>query len=557
MSISGKKWVIQNENEQFNLIAKLLENRGITNAEKADLFFRGSFSHLHDPYLLKDMDLAVSRLKSAIAQKESVVIFGDYDVDGITATALLFDFLRKVGADVSYTLPHREKDGYGLKKHFIQQFKEKGVRLIVTVDCGTSSLQEIEMAYALGMEVIVTDHHGLPDTLPSAEAIVNPHRPDCPYPNKAICGSSIAYKLVEALAESYLSPDERKCYLQKQLGVVALGVVGDCMELKDENRILVKEGLRQLAAGSSDSIQALMEAAGLSGQRITSTTLGFQIAPRINAAGRIDHPEHAFELLMGQLEKAYILNELNEKRRHMTKIHTCQAREQVDSWPELPNIIVVHHPDWPAGLLGLIASKMAEIYHRPAIALQEQEDKWVASMRSVNDFNITETLRETLSPLCLAYGGHAMAGGFTLKKEYAETFKTLIKKVGDQQLKKEELIKILPIDCEAKSHELTFEMIRKMEWLEPFGNSNPEPTFVVKKVSIQAIKPLGKDQDHLKFILSHENKTLNAIAFRFGKHLDKIDAAQTYDIACRMGINQWNGREELQLQILDLKVSQC
>ena len=269
MSILGKKWVIRNENKDINLIAKLLQNRGIDSAEKVESFFDATLSDLHDPALMKEMDKAVDRIKKAIEKKEKIMIFGDYDVDGITATAILYDFLKKTGADVHYKLPNRADDGYGLQDYFIKQFKDDNIDLIVTVDCGTSNVKEVELSNKLGIDVIVTDHHTIPKKLPDAYAIVNPHRADCKYPNKDICGSSISYKLVSALARDLWDEDKAEEYLDCQLAVVALGVVGDCMALTGENRVLVREGLKRLIAGKHAGILALLEEANLPLNKIT------------------------------------------------------------------------------------------------------------------------------------------------------------------------------------------------------------------------------------------------------------------------------------------------
>lgn len=270
MSLFGKKWIIRNTDESLNVIAKLLQNRGIDTPEKAQAFFGGKLADLYSPTLLKDMDKAVERIKQAVLKKEKLMVFGDYDVDGITATALLYGFLKKVGADVYYTLPHREEDGYGLKDYFIEQFKKDGIHLIVTVDCGTANLKEIKEAQALGIDVVVTDHHTMPKTLPPALAIVNPKRPDCAYPNKDICGSSIAFKLISQLAPELMNKAEAKDYLGKQLGLVAMGIIGDCMPVKGENRILVREGLKSLKAGDHEGVTALLNEAGIDLEKISS-----------------------------------------------------------------------------------------------------------------------------------------------------------------------------------------------------------------------------------------------------------------------------------------------
>lgn len=556
MSVLGKKWVIKNQDDELTIIAKLLKNRGIDSPEKAEWFFNGSLADLHDPRLLKEMEKAVGRIKKAIQDREAIMVFGDYDVDGITATAILYDFLKKAGADVYYTLPNREKDGYGLKDYFIESFKKRGIKLIVTVDCGTSNLNEVKKANELGIDVVITDHHSMPQELPPALAIVNPKQPDCEYPNKEICGSSIAYKLVFALARDLWPLEQAEPYLDDQLGIVALGVVGDCMALTGENRILVREGVKRLTDGKHAGIIALLEEANLSPSKITSTTIGFQIGPRINAAGRLDDPEHAFKLLIGDLEKAGTLNRLNEERRHITKQYIEEAMAQLDDSKPLPNIIVLINKHWRSGLLGLIANGISETYHRPTIVMQERENEIVGSMRSVNDFDITSAIREVAIDLFTAFGGHAMAGGFTLPKENLDEFLKRVRAVGEMKINPDDFVGTLAIDCELRPDELSFETCHKLTHLEPFGAENPEPTLLIKNATIVRIRQVGKASEHLQFPIRHGDKTVDAIAFRFGQHLDKIDLAKSHDLVCNIEINEWNGNKKLQLRVVDLKPSE-
>ncbi len=554
MSLLGKKWVIQNSDDKLNIIAKLLQNRGIDSPEKAERFFNGDLSGLHDPKLLKGMDRAVDRIKKAIENKEKIMVFGDYDVDGVTATAILYDFLKKAGADVNYTLPNRDKDGYGLKNYFIEQFKKAEIQLIVTVDCGTSNFEEIKLANDLGMEVVVTDHHSIPEKLPPAYAIVNAKRPDCDYPNKEACGSTIAYKLVSVLARELWPAEKAEEYLDHQLGVVALGIVGDCMALTGENRILVREGVKRLMDGKNPGVLALLQEANLPTDKITSMTIGFQIGPRLNAAGRLDDPQHAFELLIGNLEKAQTLNELNDKRRTMTRKYIDEAVAEIEKMNSLPNIIVLINKEWKAGLLGLIANGISEKFHRPTIAMQEKESDMVASMRSVNNFDITACLREAVGDLFTAFGGHGMAGGFTMPKKNLDEFLKRVEEVGKAKINPDEFIGTLNIDCELGPEELSFETCHKFNKLEPFGAANPEPTLLIKNAKILSIRPVGKGE-HLQLPVRYGDQTIGAIAFRFGKHLDKIDPEKPHDIVFNLEINEWNGYKKLQMRIVDLKPS--
>jgi len=555
MSLFGKTWIVKNSDGKLNVIAKLLQNRGIDSPEKAKAFFEGKLADLHSPALLLDMEKAAERIRMAVRNKERIMVFGDYDVDGITATALLFGFLKKVGADVHYTLPHRENDGYGMKSYFIEQFKKDGVQLIVTVDCGTANLKEIELANSLGMNVVVTDHHSMPKTLPAAVAIVNPKRPDCLYPNKDICGSSIAFKLISHLAIELMGEAEAKEYLGKQMGLVAMGVIGDCMPVTGENRILVREGLKSLKAGDHEGVTALLAEAGIDLEKINSGVLAFQVSPRINAAGRVDTPNHALELLLGTLEKAVTLNELNEKRKTMARQFVEEAKAQIDP-SNPPNIVVVKSKNWRAGLLGLIASDLVEKFGRPTIAMQEREHEYVASMRSINNFDITGYLREKAGSLFSAFGGHTMAGGFSLPKENLEKFMEQVEIIAKNHVDPSHFGGSIAIECEIMPSEITFETMGKMLHLEPFGSENPEPKFLIKNAKILEIKSVGKNSEHLQIPIQIGDKSFRTIAFRFGQHLDKIDPKKLQDMVVNIETNVWNGNKRLQMRIVDLKESE-
>ena len=556
MSILGKNWVIQNQNQALNVVAKLLENRGITTPEKADWFFKGDLDRLHDPYLLKDMKKAVDRVKKAVDSGESIMIFGDYDVDGITGAVILYDFLQKVGANVKVTLPHREDDGYGMKPYFMERFKEAGIDLIITVDCGTSNLEEIKLANELGIDVVVTDHHSLPAELPPAVAIVNPHQTDCNYPNKEACGSTIAYKLVTAMAPLFWDESDVTDYLNKQLSVACLGVVGDCMELKGENRILVREGLKRLAAGDNPGLTELLKEAGIDPRTIDSGTIGFQIGPRINAAGRLDTPMHAFELLTGDLSKAQVLNELNNQRRELTTEYFDEACGMIDAMTPRPTIIALKSAKWKAGLIGLLAGKLTEKYGRPSIVMHEKDSQIVGSMRSLNNFDITGAVRQSAEELFTAFGGHAMAGGFTLPAENYDEFICRLNKYSDDNLDPAAFKETLSIDCEIESTELSLETVNKLSLLKPFGMANAQPVLMVKNARITDLRIVGKTQEHAQIPVEIDGRQLSSIAFFFARYLDQIDMNTAHDLVVNLEANEWNGRKKVQLKVIDMRPSE-
>jgi len=555
MSLLGKKWIIQNQDGGLDVVSKLFKNRDLDTEEKQKVFFEGGLEKLYDPFLLKDIKRAVDRIRQAIDKKEKVMIFGDYDVDGITSTVIMYDFLKRVGADVYYTIPNREKDGYGLKDYFIQQFKESGIDLIVTVDCGVANVNEVNLANELGIDVVITDHHDVPDVLPNAYAIVNPKQKDCDYPNKNLSGSVVAYKLVTILAPYYFDSNLANEYLNQQLGMAVLGLVADCMPLIGENRILTKYGLKSLEKTDNAGINALLKSAGVTNQKITSITIGFYLGPRINAAGRLDTAQHAFELLLGDAEKVSTLSQLNSKRQKIVGEFVDEAKAMVESLEKIPNIIIIKDPKWRVGTLGLIAGKICDYYNRPTIAMQERDNECTASCRSLNDFDITSFLRKETGDLFSAFGGHKLAGGFTLPKENFDEFLKRIEKASKDCINPDEFHDTLEIDCEIEPHELTYDTSNHIMKLEPFGNGNPEPTFVIKNTKILSIKSVGKKGEHLQFPVQHGDKKIQAIAFRFGEHLDKINSESEYDIAFNLEINEWNGWKKLQMRVVDLKQS--
>ncbi len=551
MSFLGKKWNIKNEQKELDLIEKLLHNRELQTEEEQKAFFDYDLQHCHSPFELKDMKKAVEYLQKAIVEKKKIMIFGDYDVDGVSSTVLLYDFLQRAKANVHYTLPDREKDGYGLKDYFIKQFQKEGVEVLITVDCGTSNVNEVNLANELGMTVIITDHHDIPAKLPPAFALINPKQPGCPYPNKELSGSVVVFKLVSALAPYYLATNSEE-YLLNQLGIAILGLVSDCMKLTGENRILTYHGLKRLEGGKHPGIAALLESAGAPKNKITSTTVGFLIGPRINAAGRLESANHAFELLLGDIQKVETLTKLNSKRQRLVEKYVGEAKKQIDV-SSLPNIIVISSPEWNVGTLGLIASKIAETYHRPTIAMQEGKEEYTASCRSLNAFDITAFLRAEAQELFTNVGGHMLAGGFTVPTKNVEELKRRIEKGSKSCINPEEFVGTLDIECEIQPHELTFETSHNISKLEPFGSGNPEPTLVLRGARILNVKPVGSKGEHLQFPILCSDSKFQAIAFRFGEHLDKINPESTYDIAFNLEINEWQGYKKLQMRVVDMK----
>ncbi len=543
MSVLGKKWVIKNSDESKNTFDKILENRGLLDDDKEE-------KTLHDPFLFNDMNRAVARIKEAVEKKERVVVFGDYDVDGITGTAILVHVLKKLGAQVSYRLPHRVDDGYGLSEKFIDELTEKDVKLLITTDCGISCEKEIEKAANQGMETIVTDHHTIPEQgVPSkAIAILHPKDPKSQYPFEGLTGAGVALKLAQALV-----PDEES--FSPLIDLAALGTVADLGPLRGENWYIVKKGLKNLMNTKWIGLKKIMELADI--REMSSSSIGYRIAPRINAAGRIGNPYLALSLLLQEEASEKVnklgdeLETLNTKRKEMTFEAQNQAESLIDK-NNLPYIIMAERPDWHVGIIGLIAGRMAEKYMRPSIIMQDFGDTLVASARSRDSFNIIEAITKH-KDLLISFGGHAQAAGFNLKKRNLQKFKRAIEKEAKAKLKNMNLKPTLEIDCRIDTKEISFNFIKELNELSPFGIGNSQPIFILSGLEPQFIQQVGQEKQHLKFSTRINDKEINTIAFRMGEFADKMRRHRKIDIVFHLEKNVWRYKEQLQLQILDFR----
>ena len=543
MSVLGKKWIIKNSDESKNTFDKILENRGLLDDDKEE-------KTLHDPFLFKDMNRVIARIKEAIDKKERVVVFGDYDVDGITGTAILVHVLKKLGANVSYRLPHRVDDGYGLSEKFIDELTGLDVKLLITTDCGISCEKEIEKGANQGMETIVTDHHTIPEKgVPSkAIGILHPKDPKSQYPFKGLTGAGVALKLAQALmpAEESFSP---------LIDLAALGTVADLGSLKGENWYIVKKGLENLMNTKWVGLKKIMELADI--KEMSSSSIGYRIAPRINAAGRIGNPYLALSLLLQEevSEKVNKLGDeleaLNTKRKEMTFEAQNQAELLIDK-NNLPYIIMVESPDWHVGIIGLIAGRMAEKYMRPSIIMQDFGDTLVASARSRDSFDIIEAITKH-KDLLISFGGHAQAAGFNLKKANLQKFKRAIEKEAKAKLKNKNLKPTLEIDCRIDSKEISMNFIKELNKLSPFGIGNTQPVFILSGIEPQFIQQVGKEKQHLKFSTRINDKEISTIAFRMGEFADEMRRHRKIDVVFHLEKNVWRYKEQLQLQMLDFR----
>ena len=546
MSVLGKKWLIKNKDSNKSIFEKMLENRGFSKSIDEDLEF-------HDPYLFKDMEKAVSRIKEAIEKQERIIVFGDYDVDGITAAAILIQTLKKLGANSSYRLPNRMHDGYGLSEKFIDEFIEKDIKLVITVDCGIACKNEIKKAKDNGIDVIITDHHSIPDNFPDdACAIIHPKIQDTNYPYSELTGAGVALKLAKALM-----PDD----YEELLDLAAMGTIADLGPLTGENRLIVKKGLKVLSNTKWPGLSKIKEYTKLKkGEKVDTFNVGYQIAPRINAAGRIGNPYTALALILQETEDEKTLSlsqkleDLNKERQEMTLSSVNDAEGNLDK-SNLPSIIIDHRPGWHVGILGLIAGRLCETYSRPSIMMQDFGETLVASARGPQFFNIVEALKEC-SDLLISFGGHAQAAGFTIKKENLEKFIKKITAYADKKLKNESFESVLEIDCEIDNKDLSFNLIDQIGSMEPFGIANQKPIFVLKNVEPLFVSNVGKGAAHLKFSIQNAGKNIGVIAFRMGDHVETLRKHRKIDLAFHLERNVWNNKESIQLQALDFEINE-
>jgi single-stranded-DNA-specific exonuclease len=553
MTLLNKKWVINNSDPENTTIEKILNNRGLTEVNE-DLPF-------HDPYLFSDMEKAVSRIGEAVEKKERVIIFGDYDVDGITATSILVHTLQHLGATVSYRIPNREKDGYGLNPKFIDEFIEKDIGLIVTVDCGISCRNEIIKAKEHNIDMIITDHHRIPENYPEeAYAIIHPKAKGGSYPCKELTGAGVALKLAQALLDKFAPIEGREEFLSSLFDLASLGTVADLGPIKGENKYIVRKGLEVLKTTRWAGLHRIKELAGLNNKALVSTSIGFQIAPRINAAGRIGNPYLPLSLLL-QKEKTKEteiwgneLEKLNFKRRELTQLACFEAKDRIEKLITLPFILIEDSPQWHVGILGLIASRLVESYSRPSIMLQDKGDVLTASARSPEFFNIVEALNE-LSEYLISFGGHAQAAGFSIKKKNYRVFREKMTALAKKKLRKMDLKSTLNIDCQIKPAELTLNFFNELAKLEPFGIGNEKPTFILKSVKPHSIKKVGKDHSHLKLEVELSGISFDVIAFRMGEHSQALKSANSIDLVMHLDKNVWNNNIKLSLQALDFKIN--
>ena len=538
------------------VLARVLLNRGIEDVESARKFFRPSLRQLHDPFLMKGMEKAVDRVKRAIESEQRILIYGDYDVDGTTATSMLLLFLRQLHTDVGFYIPERLVDGYGLSENGIRKTKEQNIDLIITVDCGITAVQEVEFANSLGIDVIICDHHQPGADLPPASAILNPKQVDCPYPFKELAGVGVAFKLVQGLQKHLLLDED---IVDNFLELVAIGSSADIVPLVGENRILVKHGLANLSKTKNLGLKALIAATMLSDCKIGTGQVVFVLAPRINAVGRLGDGGRAVSLLTSESEQqaqniASILESENRKRRTIDEETFASAlaiiEDQFD--PEQETVFVLNSDEWHPGVIGIVASRIVEKYFRPTVMIATENGQGKGSARSIPGFDIYQALKR-VEKLMDNFGGHKYAAGLTIHSENIPEFRSRLSEVARETLTDEMLIPKLWIDAEISFHEIEDNLIKLLERMAPFGPQNPRPVFATKDLQVVGT-PTIVGKNHLKFKVREKNIVMNAIGFNLGHLLYRITAGETnVEIAYVIEENEYQGKKKVQLRIKDLR----
>lgn len=551
------------------VVAQLLVSRGITDPRVATQFLEAKLSDLRDPELLPGIEAAAARVHRAIVEKSPIMIYGDYDADGMTSTSILLRGFRALHADAEFYVPNRIVEGYGLNRDAIERIAESGTKLVITVDCGIASIEEIKLAKELGMDVIVTDHHEMKSELPPADAIVHPNLPGHNYPFVGLCGAGVAFKLMWRVCQ--LQSDAKRVsvrlrnYLLDAIGLAAIGTVADVVPLVDENRVIVRHGLKTIKASPSVGLEALMKVTGVDKKpQLGSDDIGFMLAPRLNAAGRLGKGEIAIELLTTEsheraAELSQVIDELNTQRveveREILHAARAQVREQFSPIEKHP-ALVLFGQGWHPGVIGIVAGRLAERYYRPTFVITEHENGQLAmgSGRSIPGFNLNDALRHCTQHL-VGHGGHAAAAGLQMEARKVPEFRQAMYAYVSSILAPEDFQPRLRIDAEASLPSLTLRTVKQLEQLAPFGQANRRPTLCARGVMLgNQPKRMGRGEKHLSVMLQQNEVRLRAVAFNQAEWVDPLSELEgALDVAFRPVLNEYNGRRNVELQIVDWK----
>lgn len=541
---------IDNISKKYNIskcLAKLLKSREV---EDIHMYLNGTLNNLRDPFLLKDMQKLVDRIKLAISRKEKICIYGDYDVDGITSITIMYKFLSELNLDVMYYLPDRLQEGYGVNKEALDKIKKEGVSLVITVDCGITAIDEVEYAKNIGLDIVITDHHECAENLPLALAIINPKQKDDNYPFKMFAGVGVAFKVLSALAISLNMEEES--YL-KYLDIVAIGTISDIVPLVDENRIISKEGLKQIANTKNEGIKAMLKVINF--KDIDSTMVSFGMAPRINACGRMGDASIAVKLLLEKNNEnaqklAEKLDSLNIKRQEVEKSIFEEAVDTIENEGyKQKNSIVLYNENWHNGVIGIVASRLVNIYNKPVVLFTKENNVVRGSGRCPTGFSLYDALTKSKEFL-IQFGGHELAAGMSIEEENIPLFRNKFEEVATKDMK--DLVQVIDVDMEIKKSDLGVQILKDINKIKPYGQSNNTPLFLYKGLKIHSIRTL-KEEKHLKFTLQDERVLLEALAFSQGSRRDEFRIGDKIDVLCNVEINSYNTPRTIQLILQDFK----
>ncbi|WP_313801144.1 single-stranded-DNA-specific exonuclease RecJ [Cytobacillus sp.] len=561
---SKTRWIVRKSNEEKEnllvqelnitpLLASLLVNRGIETPEIARHFLFDQDQEFHDPFLLTDMDVAVSRIKEAIEKQEAILIYGDYDADGVTSTTVMMKTLQELGANVEFYIPNRFTEGYGPNIPAFQHAAETGMKLIITVDTGIAAVNEAKAAKELGLDLIITDHHEPGPELPEALAIIHPKLENSDYPFRDLAGVGVAFKLAHAL---YGRLPEHL------LEIAAIGTIADLVSLKGENRLIAKRGIRRLQSTSNAGLKALLKLNKVEVNSINEETIGFLIAPRLNAAGRLESADPAVDLLLTDDNLvaeaiAEEIEQLNKDRQAIVNEITEQAiREVEEKYPVKENaVLVIGREGWNAGVIGIVASKLVDKFYRPAIVLSYDIEKGLAkgSARSIAGFDLFKNLSDCREILP-HFGGHPMAAGMTLKLDDVDDLRSRLNTAAKEQLSEEDFIPVTHIDGEIALHDIHLSSLEELQKLSPYGMDNPKPKILIKNANISAMRKIGSDQNHLKMTIENDGHTLDGVGFGLGSLFEQISPSSQISVIGELSINEWNNIRKPQMFLQDLAI---
>lgn len=558
--LTAQKEKVESLQKDLNIhpvLCKILVQRGFETFDKAKDFFRPQLTHLHDPWLMKDMDKAVWRIQSAIEKKEKILVFGDYDVDGTTAVACLYRFLKKIHPEMDFYIPNRYREGYGVSKAGIDFAKANGFSLVIALDCGIKSVDLITYARELGIDFIVCDHH-LPDMdLPPAVAILNPKQKDCNYPYKELCGCGVGFKLIMALADKLKLPGD---YVFENLDLVATAIAADIVPVSGENRVLAYYGLKKANENPNYGIKALSFLSSLK-KELHINNLVFMIAPRVNAAGRMDDAGKVVKMFIADsyeeaLHYAEMLHSDNTNRKEADGSITTEALTMIEGNQEWLSrkSTVVFQPHWHKGVVGIVASRLIEHYHRPTVVLTQSGEYVSGSARSVPGFNLYEAVHACKEHL-LGYGGHFAAAGLTMEREKVEAFRNLFEEVVASTIDPDFLVAEVIIDAEINFSDIQWGFYNIIRQMEPFGPENLRPVFIARNVADIGFSKIVKE-DHIRFVLRQNNITFTGIGFGMAEKFHLMQLKKPLDIVFKIDENEWNGQKSLQLRMIDFRLSE-